>query len=701
VFAHLGRMVVDHPWRVIAAWIVAAIAIIALAPGLPTSNDESDFLPAHYETVKALKIQERAFPDAFAPAAIIVVRRADERPLTDADSAKTAQIVRSIQAKHLTNVGRLIVSPPAPNRLVQAIGVEMPDRLKQSGAVKALRDELKRQVTGTGLRARTTGAAAATLDDEEAGGSADVVVLIATIVLILVLLLVIFRSPVITLLPIVVLALLSQVANGMIAIVVRALGLEADSSASQLLIVVLFGVGTDYILFLMFRYREQLRAGLEPRPAMIAAVARVGEAITSAAGVVIIAFMAMLLSSLSLFRSWGPSLAISVLVTLLGGLTLVPAVVSLLGTRVFWPSRSWRREPDAARFGRIGAAMARRPAVFVVLTGVVMAVLATGAAGFKPNFDLTTGSLPKTAESLVGLEDLKLGMPAGALNPTHVYVTGTTALDRDGLARFGERLKTVDGVGQVAPPEMSRDGRTADYTLVLTAAPESAGAIRTIGPLRATAHATAPPGTSAVVGGGTAVYVDIRAAMNRDYSIVFPVAAVLIILVLILLLRSLVAPWYLIASVGLGYGATLGTATFLFQNLQGATGQIFHLPLIMYMFVIALGTDYNILIMARLREEVGEGLPPRAALTAAIRHSGPTITAAGLILAGSFAALMLAGDPLLAQVGFAISFGIAISAFVMALFFTPCLTALIGDRAWWPGRVRAPAEAPRTPEPAA
>jgi putative drug exporter of the RND superfamily len=205
------------------------------------------------------------------------------------------------------------------------------------------------------------------------------------------------------------------------------------------------------------------------------------------------------------------------------------------------------------------------------------------------------------------------------------------------------------------------------------------------GPLRDTAHHAAPAGTSALVGGITAVYVDIQKAVNHDYEVVFPIAAVVIMLILGLLLRSVVAPLYLMASVGLGFAATLGSTVLIFQNFDGQPGLIFLLPIIMYLFVVALGTDYNILMIARLREEAREGRDPREAAAMAVRHAGPTVAAAGVILAGTFASLMLAGNSTLTQMGFAISFGIAVAAFVMALFFTPALTALIGHAAWWPG----------------
>ena len=437
---------------------------------------------------------------------------------------------------------------------------------------------------------------------------------------------------------------------------------------------------------------------------MVSAVARVGEAIASAAGAVIIAFLALTLSTLGLFKALGPALAIAVAVTLLAGLTLVPAIVSLLGTRVFWPSKAWRDEPTGARFAAIGGSLGRHPVRWVVASGGVMVLLAIAALGFSANFDLFAGSTSATAESTVWSQELLKGLPAGATQPTYAFLRSDdgSALPAGELAAFRSRLAGVHGVGTVGRPVLSADRSVADYTVTLAEDPQSTAALATVrGPLRDTAHAAAPPGTTAVVGGVTAIFVDIQAAVDHDYAVVFPVAAVLIMLILGLLLRSVVAPVYLMLSVGLGFAATLGATVLVFQHLQGEPGLIFMLPVIMYLFVVALGTDYNILMIARLREEAREGRSPRDAAAMAVRHAAPTVGAAGLILAGTFASLMLAGNSTLSQMGFAISVGIAIAAFVMAMFFTPALTALIGHAAWWPGHgdesPRTAGEAPEEP----
>jgi putative drug exporter of the RND superfamily len=696
-FGALGRMVVQHPWAVIAVWLIAAVAVVATAPALPTTTNEASFLPSKYESIKAQNLQNQAFPQAGkidATAAIIVFARSDGGRLTPADQAKVTSIASALNARHITDIISVKAGPASKNGLVQTADVAMTNSVvngspTQGGdAIKALRADIKPLMSGAGLYEGVTGAEAQQLDSQQSGNKAEQIVLLATVLLILVLLLIIFRSPIIALMPIITIAIVSAVAQGLIADVNSALNLNADSQTTVILIVVLFGIGTDYILFLMFRYREGLRAGLEPRQAMARAVERVGEVIASAASVVIVAFLALLLSSLSIFRSLGPTLAIAVAVTLLAALTLIPAVVTLLGKRVFWPSKAWQREPKGARFAAIGRSLGKRPAVFAGAAGLVLVALAIGALSFKPTFDLSSAGIPSNAESQVALTVLERGLPPGATDPTQVYLHATSGtLTASQIADYGAKLKTMDDVGAVAPADVSADKATAEYTVTLSADPESTTAVNALkNGLRPQAHAAAPPGTYALVGGTTAVFADIQAAMNHDYAIVFPVAAVIILLILMLLLRSLVAPWYLMVSVGLGFAATLGATVLVFQTLAGQAGLVFLLPVYMYLFVVALGTDYNILMIARLREQARNGMSARDAAAEAVRHAGPAIGSAGLILAGTFASLVLAGNSILQQVGFAVACGIALAAFVMAMFFSPSLTALIGNRAWWPGR---------------
>ncbi|MEU3512920.1 MMPL family transporter [Streptomyces longwoodensis] len=698
MFRRIGNTVVRHPVWTIVAWLIAAVAIVATAPGLPSSSDESSFLPKSYESIKAADVQQKAFPSAFTPSAIALYQRADGGKLTAADQQDVARITSELGKKHIDQVQRVIPGQPSKDGRYALTLVQMDSKNagqpKQADAAKVVRDDVKALTKGTRLEVKLGGSAAQALDQQDSSKRGEALIGIGTFVIILVTLLIIFRAPILAVLPLILIGLVSAIANGLIAYATKLFDLQANSSVSSILIVVLFGVGTDYFLFLMFRYRERLRAGDEPKQAMINAVARVGEAIASAAGAVIIAFLALVLSTLGFLKQMGPALAIAVTVTLIAGLTLIPAVVSLIGPKVFWPSKSWQKEPENARFAALGRGVQRRPALTAALSGVVLLVLSLGTLGFNATFDLASGSMPKTKESMVVQDEMQKAYSAGAAAPTDVYlsITDGKPLDRAGFEAYARELGDVKGVADAKLSQVSKDGTTADFTVTLAYEASTDKAIDTVGEVRDVAHANAPDGTEALVGGMSSIYKDIDAAVNHDYRTVFPVAAVLIMLILGLLLRSVVAPWYLIASVGLGFGATLGATVLIFQNGQGHPGLMFMLPVIMYLFVVAIGTDYNILMIARLREEAREGRDPREAAGMALRHAGPTVAAAGFILAATFATMMLAGNSLLTEMGFAVSFGIAIAAFVMAMFFTPSLTALIGHAAWWPGHAdRAPA----------
>lgn len=713
MFAALGRLTSRRPWFVIAAWVVLAAVVVLLAPGIQTTTEESEFLPDHYESIRAATLQEQHFPGATTPAAILLFEREDGGKLTEEDQAEVARIAERLgpQLGRKTFVQQVVaVNPEGQPNL-------SPDGKAQIGIIglaegatgfdpqafedaQNLRDDLAPLAEGTGLSAQTTGSVPQGLDSQESSDRTLALVGVATVVLIVLLLALIFRSVIICLMPVAVVTVASTIATGLIGWANEIFDLQADSSIETILVVVLYGIGTDYILFFLFRYRERLRQGEDTRASVVHALERAGEAIASAGGAVIVAFLALLLSSLSIFRAIGPALAIAVAVTLLAALTLVPAVVTVLGRALFWPSRKWRQEPKGARFARIGDGLGRRPGVFAAVSGLVMATLALFALGFNPSFDFSA-SLPDDAESTQALESFQEHFAAGASEPIPVILTSSDGpLDPASLEAYRTELEGAQGVAQAFPGQLSEDGAAAQFSLVLDHDPASDQALQDVkGPIRDVAHSAAPEGTQAYVGGTPSVFADLQDAMARDYSIVFPVAALVIMVILALLLRSLVAPLYLMAAVWLGFAATLGATVIMFQHVLGESGLIFMLPIYIYLFVTALGTDYNILMIARLREEAREGKDPHAAAAEAVKHAGPTIAAAGVILAGTFAALMLSGNTLLLSMGFALSFGICVAAFVMAMFFTPGLTALIGHAAWWPGHQdeKAPQELSEVP----
>jgi putative drug exporter of the RND superfamily len=707
MFERLGRFVVGNPWKVIAAWVLATIAIVLFAPTLSDveQRDQAGFLPASFESVQAQALAKRAFgqSELTHATATIVVKRDDGQPLTDADQAKVGELATRLQQAGIDRVTGAVTGPPAvsPNKLVQLVSVDIQGLAydpEVAQVVQHVRDAAKPMLAGTGLSLKVTGDAALNLDSQDAFANALIIVGLATVLLIIVLLLVIYRSPVAALLPIVTVGLVSAIAPRLIATLAKIFGLQTDQSLPIILTIVLFGIGTDYILFLLFRYRERLRAGDEPKQALQLAIARVGEVIASAAGAVVIAFSALVLALFGGFKSLGPGLAIAVILMAVAAITLVPAVVALIGTRVFWPSKSWQRTPSGSTFQRLGAFTRQRPAVVALISGSVMVALALAALGFKTDFDQFS-QLPQNTESAQGLADLQRGFPVGALNPTTVYVssTGGAKLDPAALEQYAKRLTAVPGVGGAmpvptsptgSPVQLNADGTAAQINLLLNEGAYSKAALALTGAggeLRTVAHQAAPPGSTALVGGISSAFADISTANNRDLRVIFPVAGLLIALILALLLRSLVAPLYLMVAVVLGFFATLGATVIAFQGIGGKAGISFQLPIILYLFVVAIGTDYNILMIARLREEAREGNDPRTSADLAVEHAGPSVGAAGLILAGTFGSLMLAGLAFLTQMGFAVSIGIIISAFVMSMFLVPSVTALLGHTAWWPG----------------
>jgi RND superfamily putative drug exporter len=318
-----------------------------------------------------------------------------------------------------------------------------------------------------------------------------------------------------------------------------------------------------------------------------------------------------------------------------------------------------------------------------VLAGgvLVLGAAASGLAVIQPNYD-PIAQLPSGTESGRVFADLSTGFPAGALSPTTVYLHGDRPLDAQQVSRFTAALAAVPGVVSPLPPQSSVDGRTVAVPVVLSDAPYSPRALSLVdGPLRDAARRAAPSGTTVLVGGQSMAYADVRSGTDRDLRVIFPVAAALFVLILAGLLRALPAPGYLVLLVVAGFVAALGAAGWVYRARLAFT-----IPIVLYLFVTAIGTDYNILVTARLREEIRDGRSPREAAALAVAHAGPSVAAAAVILAGTFGALLISGVPFFVQIGFAVTLGILVVAFVVSMLLVPAVSALAGRAAWWPGR---------------
>jgi RND superfamily putative drug exporter len=699
----LGSFIAKNRWWVIAVWIVIAVTITVFAPKLSsvTSSDQTSFLPSKYESVQAQKIADKAFPDSKNDVEILLLQRQDGGKLTAADHTAIRALARNLQAARLPGV----VSAKTSAEVVSKNGTAQMVRIEVKGQAtggtedvnfaKDVRAKVKQFVSGTGLKAGLTGNIALNADSSSSFTTATKIVTIATFALVIILPGIIFRSPIAAFAPVLAVSLVYSLAQSLIALAAKTFDFKISDQLSILYTVVLFGIGTDYILFLLFRYREKLRTGERGREVVAFALSRAGEAILSAALVVAAAFAALGFSDFGIFKNLAPGLVICVLTMLLAVLTLIPAVVSIIGPKIFWPSKAWQHQPAGTFSKHVGGIVGRRPMLVAAGALIVLIALATGYPQLKTNYDFVSQQ-PQNTESAQTFNAVSKLFSAGAISPTEVLIASNSVLNRAEVNATRAKIGTISHVTLAGPAQFSKDGKTAQITVFLSGHPEASATLDYVeNTFRPQAHATTPAGTAMYLNGESAAFVDVRSAVSRDLAIILPIAAVIIFIILALLLRSVLAPLYLLIAVALGFTATLGGTVYLFQHILNNPGLIFFIPIMVYIFVVAIGTDYNILIMTRLREEVRQGLKPHAAADLTIEHSGATVASAGLILAGTFGSLALAGISLLGQLGFAVAFGIILSAFCIATLLVPSIAAVLGYKIWWPGH--RPSKDPNRP----
>ncbi|MFJ3964776.1 MMPL family transporter [Streptomyces sp. NPDC090036] len=702
------------PWKVIALWAVLGLAAAVLGQAFvfrAIQTGSGGFLPAHYDSAAALKIAEERFgADPDANPLTVLVARSDEAPLTAADEqridAQAARLSRQRVvmprtedtmplAQDHSQVPRVSPAMTAPDRSFRLLSVELSGNPADPGVqdtYRAFRDSVRDALAEDGLRTGFTGGIADRVDSTDAEKTRSAIVGGAMLLVIVLLHVFVFRSALAALLPLLAVTVIGGAAAGVVVGAALLTGTGLAESTPSLISVVLMGIGIDYFLFLLFRFREQLRKYPEQpgREAAALVAGRVGTAITSAALTIVAAFATLGVASFGQFQVLGPAIALSVLVMLLGSLTLMPALLAVTGRRMFWPSRSLEREPRAGSAARMGDRVARRPVALVLASLALLGTLAAGVMGMRIDYGQGGGGGERTAAVTTAAE-ISRALPAGVSDPTSVFVTASdgAVLTTERLGGLSKALARVGGVGRVADTVLTEDRRAARIDLFLAADPRRQEARDLVtGPLRATVTAHTPAGTEAHVGGTAAVFADIATAVDKDLRVVFPVAAALIALILIALLRSLLAPVILLAAVGLGFAATLGASTLVFQHALDRPGVDFTLPLVLFLFVVALGTDYNILMSDRIREEMARPGPARAAVGRAVRHTAPAIATAGLVLAASFGSLAVTPAPSTQQIGFATALGIILSAFVLSIVLVPALATVLGRSLWWPVRPR-------------
>ena len=694
MFAALAHVVVGHPWRVVGVWIVAALAIILFSPNLSdhTTGNQQDFLPSSFESVTAQNIGDSEFPATAGATGTLVVSRRDGGALTPTDQQTALGLATTLQNDNIAGVGAVSAGPQSvsPDDKVVAIQVAFtgqPGEPQVNDAVPAVREAASSALQNTDLTSGLTGNAAILVDSNTAYDDAERIISIATVIVILATLGILFRSPLIAVLPVFVIGVVFLAVRGATAWATQIFDFEVSTTLDAILVVVLFGVGTDYTVFLLFRYREQVRDGADRLDGLVAATGAVGRVIASSALTVIGAFAALFFARLGSLNSLAPGLIIAVATMLITALTLIPAVISILSKAMFWPVGPGH-EPQRSAFAALGRRVAYRPVITAAAIGVTLIVLAVFSSGYKATYD-TLGEMPSDTPSQQAFDTLAASMPPGDLSPTQVYVKANGPIPQNELAALTTNLEGVAGVAAVTPPRVSQDGTAAVVNVVLDTSPFSTQALDTIDDsLRPVAHSSVP-GAVVAVGGQTATLADVRSQLHSDTRHVFPVAVVIVWIILGALLLAVLAPVNLIVSVFVTFAATLGTLVIVFQYLLDYVGIDFSTPIVLYLFVVAIGTDYNILMAERVREAFVGGETPRDAAQLAITKNGQTAAAAGVILALTFASLTLTGLKNLAELGAGVAIGVVLASCVMAPMLVPALSVIERSAFWWPTRQSA------------
>jgi putative drug exporter of the RND superfamily len=694
MFASFARMVVRHPWWIVGVWVVVAVVSLLLSPSLAkyTNANQSAFLPSSFESVKAQNVIDAKFPAQSGASGLIVVSRKDGAALTSQDQSAISALGTMLSNDHIPGVRSVTVNPIllSSNKKVFLVSISFtqpPGATVVNNAVPTIRSDTTSffSAKDPALKGGLTGSAAIQVDSTNAYDSAEKVISIATVVLIVVLLGIIFRSPLICATPLVIILLVHQMTTAFVADLAGAFGFQVSQILPPLLIVVLFGVGTDYIVFLLFRYRERMRTGEDPKQSLENALASISQVVGSAALTVAAAFAALLLADLGSLQTLAPGLITAVLVMMLAALTLVPAIFSLLGSHLFWPTGvGVAKESKRAR--RLGMGIGRHPGRYVAGFGILLLALACGALAYKPTYN-TLQELPKSTPSLVAYNTMESAFPPGSLGPTQIVVNGTTPLASNSLTSLTNKLKATKGVAELLPTQYSSDHTAAIINVVLKDNPYSTAALDELQYTIRPEVIGSVPGYQVYGGGTTASLVDVRTSLGQSTAEIFPVALAIIGIILGLLLLAIAAPLYLLIGVALAYVGTLGVTSLVFITLGGLSGVDFSTPIVLYLFVLAIGTDYNIAVSHRLREELLEDHPPGEAALVAATHAAPMVDSAAIILAGTFASLMLTGIASLTELGFGVAIGIVITAFVLATRLVPAVSCLRRWHFWWPSGV--------------
>ncbi|GAA1005995.1 MULTISPECIES: MMPL family transporter [Streptomyces] len=657
-------------WLFLALWLLVTLALGPLAGKLGDVEDTGAnvFLPRGAESARVNTELEKFRTDSIMPA-VVVYTGEGARAKAAADRTAFMKFVPAGEK----------VSGPIPSEDGKALMTVVP--LDSEDEITDKVEEL-RGIAGAGappgVDVEVGGPAGSLTDSVAVFDDLDATLLIATGLVVTVLLLITYRSPVLWLLPLISVGfaiVLTQVATYLLA---KYAGLPVNPQSSGVMLVLVFGVGTDYALLLIARYREELHRHRDRHEAMRVALRRSGPAILASAATIAVGLACLAFADINSSRSLGLVGTVGVVCGFLAMVTALPALLVLLGRWVFWPLvpkyGTPARKPRTV-WSRIGHAVALRPRWSWLSSVAVTGVLALSTAGIS--LGLTSADMfQDKPESVIAQERISEHYPSGASDPARIV----TATDR--AAEVRAAASAVDGVARVENGgDRTPDGGLTLLSVVLEGAPDSQEAKDTIDDLR---EAVRPMG--ALVGGTTAETLDTQRAADRDLTTVIPIVLLVVLAVLIWLLRALVAPLLLLATVVLSYLGALGASNLLFEHVLGFAGVDWAIPLMGFVFLVALGIDYNIFLMHRVKEEtarLGHGRGVLEGLTS----TGGVITSAGIVLAATFAVFTVLPLVSMAQLGVLVGIGVLLDTFLVRTVLVPALALDLGRWFWWPGRL--------------
>lgn len=658
------------PWLVLGLWIaVLALASPFAAKLADVQKDRAvDYLPASADSTQVAKIQDR-LPGGEATQMVVVYHR--DSGLTAADKATAAEQIDRIAGAHRLTAEPQGVPSQDGTTLMYPVASTEPgtDEKARDALVNDVRDIAESQ---GGLSVDVGGAGALQTDAAEVYNSLGGPLLYTTAAVVALLLILIYRSPVLWLVPLAVAGIADYLSMAVAYGLNQWFGTSVTGASSGIMTILVFGAGTDYALLLVSRYREELRRIERPYDAMVAALKGCGPAVLASSGTVAAGLLCLLAADLNSSRGMGPMGTVGILCALVAMLTLLPAVLVLLGRRVFWPLvPRYGSTPKARRslFAAMGSSAERRPLAVLASGAVLLGALALGAFNL-PGALKQEDSFTTKPDAVAAMETLGKAYPERGTQPITVLAPTDRA---DAVLGEVRDMKGVSG----AERGRSGDGWT-EISVIATSAPQSAGETATIGELRDRLDGS-------LVGGPSAQQIDLEDTNSRDRMIVVPLVLVSVLLILIALLRSVVAPLILVAAVVAVWGAALGIGGLVFGPVFGFEGTDPGLGLLSFVFLVALGVDYGIFLMHRMREESLKGTEPAAAALTALRTTGGVIASAGLVLAATFAVLTNMPLVALVELGFVIAVGVLLDTFLVRTYLVTSASVALRRRVWWPG----------------